>query len=328
MGTGTRLSRRALVGSTLLLAVTGCRQIAPPPAPRKADATPTNGTNPAKSNLTTSGAAESDPAKTEQTLGPKETVDTYFSLLSQNRYDEAKGLITPSYQKRLGSGQVESALHSFNYAHVTDMVDAVDWANGLGAHLPAPPDDKREYLVTLSVQPTPVGSTSWSAGTNRRFIDVVQQTNVWRIDAIGISPGVLITGKTPGASASSPTITNASNNTATVVIPPSPLRLGPAPVDRTIYTARQNAVDRGLIPWAIDPIQVVHRDGPSFGIKPSDAASLLDQGTDPVTLEPQAEVLVHHDERLLLVTLEQPIKSGPQGIWAITALKEAPPTSG
>ena len=72
--------------------------------------------------------------------------------------------------------------------------------------------------------------------------------------------------------------------------------------------------------------QVVHRDGPSFGIKPSDSATLLDRGNDPMTLVPQANVLVHHDDLLLVVTLEQPIKAGPGGIWAIASLRDAPPT--
>ena len=46
---------------------------------------------------------------------------------------------------------------------------------------------------------------------------------------------------------------------------------------------------------------------------------------DPITLVPKASVLVAHSDRPLLVTVEQPIRPGPGGVWAIAAVKVAPP---
>lgn len=289
MGISPRHPRRAFLVSSLILVATGCRQLAP---------------------ITTKKTNPPD---------PQATVRSYFSFLSEDRYDDAKDLMTPGFQSRLGAARVQTMLHSVRTAQVTDIVDAVNWANGLGAQLPNPPNDRREYLVTLSVQPTPVAGDTWSSGMNRRFIDLILAKGDWQIDSIGISPGQLVTGKPPAATSSS---SNGSNKS--VVIPIEPLRLGTVPVDRAIYTARQNAVDRGALSWALDPVQVVHYDGPSFGINPSDPTSLLGRDTDPVTLVPRANVLAHQGNQMLLVTLEQLIKPGSGGIWAITAVEEAP----
>jgi hypothetical protein len=281
--------------SSLLLAVTGCRQLAP---------TTTKQANPP---------------------GAQETVREFFSFLSEDQYDDAKNLLTSGFQSRLGAASVETVLHSVRTARVTDIVDAVAWANRLGAHLPPGPNDRREYLVTLSIQPTPEAGKTWSSGTNRRFIDLVQQGGGWRIDEIGISPGQLVTGRPPVAMSVSDTLKTANDGVVNgVVLPIEPLRLGPVPVDRAIYAARQNAADRGIIPWALDPLQVVHRDGPSFGINPSDQASLIGKDTDPVTLLPRANVLAHQSNLMLVVTLEQLFTPGPRGIWAITDLRESP----
>lgn len=286
MGNSPRHHRRAFLVSSLLLAVTGCRQLAP---------IATKKTNPPD---------------------PQETVRAYFSFLSEDRFDDAKDLMTSGFLSRLGSAEVQTVLHSVRTAQVTDIVDAVDWANRLGAQLPRGPTDRREFLVTLSVQPTPEAGKTWSSGTNRRFIDLLKQDGMWRIDGIGASPGLLITGKSP--------VSAGSSRNMTAMIPVEPLRLGSVPVDRAIYAARQGAADRGILPWAFDPIQVVHRDGPSFGINPSDAASLIGRDTDPVTLLPRANVLVHHGNMMLVVTLEQLFRAGPTGTWSITALRENP----
>ena len=108
-----------------------------------------------------------------------------------------------------------------------------------------------------------------------------------------------------------------SSDVHSAVIPISQLRLGPAPIDRAIYTARQNAADRGGIPWATDPIQVAQHDGPSFGWNVSDQAFLLAQEQDPKTLGPLAVVEVNHDNQRIVVTLVQPIRVGKGGVWAI-----------
>jgi len=273
-----RYPRRTLLTASAVLLLTGCAPI---------------------SSLLTKPVVESDPQK---------AIADYFALLSQNRYDDAKTLLTPDYQSRLGDSKVDTFLHSVRTASVSKMVDAVEWANGLGAHLPAPPADRREYLVTLQVDPNPTGKTDWSEGMNRRFVDVVNSGPGWRIDNIGMSPGVLVTGQPVAAAAS---------DVHAAVIPISQLRLGPAPVDRAIYTARQNAADRGGIPWAIDPVQVAQRDGPSFGWNASDQAFLLAQDQDPKTLGPRAMVEVNHGDQLIVVTLVQPIRVGKGGVWAI-----------
>lgn len=279
MTVSVRYPRRALLAASTALLFAGCAPV---------------------SALLTKPVAESDPQK---------AIADYFTLISHNQYDDAKTLLTPDFQSRLGDPKVDSLLHSVQSASVSKMVDAVDWANGLGAHLPAPPSDRREYLVDLQVAPSPIGKTEWSAGMNRRFVDVVNSGPGWRIDNIGISPGVLVTGQ--------PVATTASSvNSA--VIPISQLRLGPAPVDRAIYTARQNAADRGGIPWATDPIRVAQQDGPSFGWNVSDQAFLLVQDQDPKTLGPRAVVEVNHGDQLIVVTLVQPIRVGKGGVWAIS----------
>lgn len=248
-------------------------------------------------------------------LSPQETLQTYFSLLASSRYADAQKLMTPSYQQRLGRDGVSELLHSIRTAQVTDIIDAVAWADDLGAKLPAPPADRREYLVTLQITPSAAGRGSWSNGMNRRFIDLLSESGRWKIDSIATMPGVLVTGQTakPG-------------NLETAVLPISPLRLGPAPVDRAIYTARQNAADRGAIAWARDPLQVVHYDGPSFGLNPSDPAEILRRDQDPVSLVPRVAVVVHQGDAAYVVTLIQPIRSGKNGIWAISEVERYTPT--
>ena len=288
MEKAARFPRRAFLATSAVVLTTGCQRIQQ--LPRL-------------------------PAKTPPPAGPQQAVQDYFSYLSEDRYDDATNLMTDAFKSRLGPGQVQTIIHSISSAQVTDMIDAVNWANQLGAHLPAPPADRREYLVTLTVDPTSQGKTSWSAGMNRRFVDLLQQNGFWRIDSLDISPGLLVTGKPAKAPVNVP---------STAVLPTAKLRLGPAPIDRVIYAARQNAADRGQLPWAIDPIQVVHRDGPSFGINPGDAATVLQRDSDPSTLIPRVTVLVHHGDQIIMVTLEQPIKAGSGGIWAIAELRLAP----
>jgi hypothetical protein len=280
-----RLRRRHFVLSALLVGITACEPI-PILAPV----------------VSVDKAAFADPQR---------AVTEYFALLNQADYAQAQSMLTADFQQRLGPSGVQALLHAFRAVRVTDVLDAVGWANEMGGALPAPPADRREYLVTLQVQPATGDSDGWSPGTDRRFIDLVNQLGSWRIDAIGTSPGVLITGKPPVA------LTNAPE---TVVLPNSPLRLGPEPVDRVIYTLRQKAADRGQLSWATDPRQVVHRDGPSFGLDATDPATLVQQDNDPVTLLPRAQVRVLQQMQRYLVTLEQPIKTGPGGVWAITNL--------
>ncbi len=257
------------------------------------------------------------PAKNAAPLDPKRVVVEYFALITENRYDDAQGLLSPAFQSSLGPSGLAGLLHSIHTARVTEMVDAVEWANSLGARLPAPPADRREYLVTLSIDPSPSGSSTWSVGTNRRFVDLVKRGTSWQIDGIGIMPGVLVTGK--------PSVESEPQTQQTFLLPTEELRLGPAPIDRIIYTARQNAADRGQASWAIDPLQVLHRDGPSFGIRPTDLVTLLGQDVDPVTLIPRLSVVVLHDDRLLRVRLIQPIRAGAGGVWVIADIAVVPP---
>jgi hypothetical protein len=206
-------------------------------------------------------------------VDPQETVRSYFALISQGRLDAARSLLSHALQQRLGAPAVDSLLHSLTSARVVELVDAIQWVNQLGAHLPNAPADRREYLVTLQVDPSP-RSTTWVAGTNRRFIDLVQVSSGWLIDSIDITPGQLITGKAPGTEATGPVMT----------IPVAALRLGPTPMDPVIFAARQRAADRGAAPWAVDPVEVTRRDGPSFGVDPRNSLRLDGEDRDPVTL--------------------------------------------
>jgi hypothetical protein len=281
----TAIRRRGVLAGIAVFAVTGCSAL---PA-----------------GLTTKKAVAADPA---------ETVRSYFALISQGRLDAARGLLSPALQERMGAASVNSLLHSMTSARVTDLVDAIQWVNQLGARLPNAPADRREYLVTLQVDPSPQ-STIWTAGTNRRFIDLLNANNAWLIDNIDITPGQLITGKAPGTEASGPVMT----------IPVAALRLGPTPVDLVIFAARQRAADRGAVPWAIDPVEVTRRDGPSFGIDPRNSLRLDGEDRDPVTLASRKIVRVARDPDPLLVSLEQPIRTGPGGVWAIESISLAPP---
>ncbi len=283
---GTKLlqsRRRFLAASALTLVTTGCGRLV---ILRPADA------NPQK---------------------PEDAISDYFKLVSDQRYDDAASLLSTSFQAQLGPNGLNTWLRSIQTAQVTALEDAVAWAENLGAHLPNPPADRREYLVTLNVTPTSTTSKTWSDGMNRRFVDLVYQDKLWQIDAVGIIPGVLVTGQ-PAASET------ATSGPKTAVIPVAALHVGPAPVDKIIYQARQNAVAKGVIPWATDPVQVVHHDGPSFGIRPDSLASLVGTDKDPSTLLPRATVSVVQDNQPLLVTLVQPIKSGSGGVWAISAI--------
>ncbi len=245
-------------------------------------------------------------------LDPRQTLEAYFDSLATQRFDIAENLMTASYRARLGKQGVSSLLHSTQSIQVTDVVDAIAWADQLGAHLPSAPADRREFLVTFQVDPSATGRDDWSVGTNRRFVDLLRQNGQWRIDAIGVSPGVLITGKPSPAS-----------NQTLAVVPIEPLRLGPAPIDRAIYTARQSAVDHGAIPWARDPLQVVHHDGPSFGLNPDDPATIVGQDVDPSSLVPRTRVAVRQGADSYVVTLIQPIRTGTSGIWAISGVQTA-----
>jgi hypothetical protein len=245
---------------------------------------------------------------------PQETVRSYFTLVSQGRLDAARGLLTPALQQRLGAAALDALLHSITSARVTELIDAIQWVNQLGARLPSAPADRREYLVTLQVNPSPE-STTWAAGINRRFIDLLKINATWLIDGIDITPGQLITGNAPGTESQGPVMT----------IPVAALRLGPTPVDQVIFAARQRAADRGAASWAIDPVEVTRRDGPSFGIDPRDSLRLDGEDRDPVSLASRAIVRVARDPDQLLVTLEQPIRSGPGGVWAIESITLAPP---
>jgi hypothetical protein len=256
----------------------------------------------------------SDPSASD----PEAPIRAYFDLASKGQYDRARDVLSASFQARLGDAGVRD-LRSFSSAQVTDVADAVKWANGLGAQLPAPPADKREYLVTVDVSQASGEQASWSNGENRRFVDVVWRDGRWQIENVDKTPGELITGKPPASAA--------TGGIQVDVIAPQTLRLGPAPVDRYIYIARQHAVDLGQIPWAVDPVDVVHRDGPSFGISASDQATLLGKTSDPVTLVPQANVFVQHGNQPLVVIVEQPIKTGPGGVWAIAEVRVATPAT-
>ncbi len=245
--------------------------------------------------------------KKVRVLTPEQTLNAYFSYLSAGRSGDAVDLMSSTFQERLGRDGVNALLHSVKSVQVTEVVDAVEWANRLGARLPAPPADRREYLVTLEVKPSSDGTRAWSAGTNRRFIDLVQQGGLWKIDAIASSPGVLVTGQQ-----------SQGDNQVSAVVPIAPLWQGPVPIDQALYTARQNAVDRGAIPWATDPIEVVHHDGPSFGLYPIDPAEVLVRDKDPTSLVPRVLVRVEQKGQQYLVTLIQPIRSGDGGVWAIS----------
>jgi hypothetical protein len=287
----TAICRRGFIAGVAIFATTGCRVLPALPVA-----------------LTTKKAVAAD---------PQDTVRTYFALLSQGRADDARGLLAPDLQQRLGSAAVDSLLHSVTRAQVTDVVDAIQWVNQLGAHLPSAPSDRREYLVTLQVEPSP-NSPTWAAGTNRRFIDLLKTDDRWLIDGIDITPGQLITGRTPGTESQGPIMT----------IPIATLRLGAAPVDQVIFAARQRAADRGDASWAINPVEVTRRDGPSFGIDPRFSLRLDGEDRDPVSLASRALVRVARDPEPLLVTLEQPIRTGAGGVWAIESISLAPPDAG
>lgn len=252
-------------------------------------------------------------SKAPSGLGPRQTLDVYCSALTNDHLEIAESLMSSSFRGHLGPRGVQTLLHSVRSIRITDAVDAVSWANQLGAHLPAPPPDRQEYLLTLQIVPSDAGRDVWSVGMNRRFVDLVRQNGQWRIDGIGVSPGVLVTGQS-----------DQTTNQNAFVIPTAPLRLGSAPIDRAIYTARQDAVDHGAIPWATDPIEVVKHDGPSFGLNAGDPVEVLRRDVDPSSLVPRIVVVAHQGANSYQVTLTQPIRAGEHGIWAIADVEAYP----
>jgi hypothetical protein len=66
----------------------------------------------------------------------------------------------------------------------------------------------------------------------------------------------------------------------------------------------------------------------SFGIAPDDEATMEAPDVDPVTLVPRVRIKVTHGDLPLQVTVVQPIRTGPGGVWAISQVRVVPPYPG
>ena len=84
----------------------------------------------------------------------------------------------------------------------------------------------------------------------------------------------------------------------------------------------QGYVDAGNQEWRLDPIEVVKVDAPAnYGFTALDVYTLSKKDEQKGEAEVQVEKQVNNQKIIYKVKLIQPVKKGPQGIWAITSIK-------
>lgn len=97
--------------------------------------------------------------------------------------------------------------------------------------------------------------------------------------------------------------------------PPGAVYVGEVELDMEALQQLQAAVDQGHQPWRLDPLQVAWDEGEQLGFDP--AQDVFDLLSSPNPAPSQAEVLVLHGEHFYVIHLVQPVRAGPDGIWAI-----------
>jgi len=76
----------------------------------------------------------------------------------------------------------------------------------------------------------------------------------------------------------------------------------------------QDQVDRGHEVWRLDPVEVARRDGRMAGFRLTDEFRLFGVEAGIALVE------AAHQGRVYFIRLQQPVRAGPGGIWAIDAI--------
>lgn len=104
----------------------------------------------------------------------------------------------------------------------------------------------------------------------------------------------------------------------------SSVQVGRLHVDRARLIEYQGSVDVGHQPWRLDPLPVAMEAGRSLGLDPRrDTYALVSQRFDVQASTWRAIVGVDHAGQGYEMELIQPVKVGPEGIWAVVELRVA-----
>ncbi|WP_067931817.1 hypothetical protein [Alicyclobacillus kakegawensis] len=84
------------------------------------------------------------------------------------------------------------------------------------------------------------------------------------------------------------------------------------------YTRIQHSADAGRNLWRLDPIRTAQVVGSqSLGFRPNDVYTFVERYRDPGSGLQHAIVRVQHGPCRYVVTLYQPVRQGPRGIWVM-----------
>jgi len=136
--------------------------------------------------------------------------------------------------------------------------------------------------------------------------------------------------KSPAVSTSAPAMTTAapvpSEATSAPApptgtpLPPGEVYVGEVELDMEALEQLQDTVDQSHQPWRLDPLEVARDEGQGLGFDPAQDVFDLLPSPDPAT--GQAEVLALHGESFYVIHLTQPVRVGPDGIWAIVRVEQ------
>jgi hypothetical protein len=111
-------------------------------------------------------------------------------------------------------------------------------------------------------------------------------------------------------------------DSAQVPPPTDEIRVGKVTLDLAAEQRLQIEVDKGHMPWRLDPIEVAQTDGQEFGFVDADRFRLL-QPPAPRESGGSALVRAAHADQIFEIRLIQPVRIGPDGIWAVDEVRAA-----
>lgn len=103
-------------------------------------------------------------------------------------------------------------------------------------------------------------------------------------------------------------------------LPPGEVYVGKVELDMEALEQLQAAVDQGHQPWRLDPLETARDEGQNLGFDPTQDTFDLLPSPDPATGEARALVLC--GEGFYVIHLVQPVRIGPDGIWAIARVEQ------
>jgi hypothetical protein len=142
------------------------------------------------------------------------------------------------------------------------------------------------------------------------------------------SPAITAASPTPLARQSAALPAAASPVLAPAVSPatsPGPLGVQTGAVQQDLAALQriQQEVDQGHMPWRLDPLEVAREESPKLGFSQTDRFELTSRTPGGASGPSQALVRATHAGRAFEIQLTQPVKSGPNGIWAINEVRPA-----